>query len=323
MRTRVGVVAGLVAVFAGLVALVPVEASAATPDQIHLCGTQPTDRDNILELTFTTGSDDLRGGNDNLNVTVVPRWHAPVTVPNVNRSVGWPGNSVRTVWICLTRFGIQPQEITGFQLTTTFGGGLFGDNWNLDVLEANYLSWDLLFGRVSRPLTVQFGRPLFRFTGDNKSFAARVNPVFDGGFEGQASGSVGFPWWTEGPDWKGIDLDRGNGQTGRNNAFTWSTGRNWNAILQTVPVRPHTVYVLSGWVRTSGNVGAGFFGARLPGQWPPQERQFGYMGSGYRQIEVTFNSDISTSVTVFGGLWSAGTPGGDWLQLDNIELRQT
>jgi hypothetical protein len=320
MRTRFGVLAGLTAMLAGLVTLVAPGASAATPHQTHLCGPDITTRDTVLELTFTTGGDDLRGGNDNLNVTVVPRWHAPVTVPNVNRSVGWPGGSVRTVWICLTRFEIQPEEITGFTLTTTFGGGISGDNWNLDVLEANYRSWGV-FGQESRPLTFQSGRPLWRFTGDAKSFAARVNPVFDGGFEGQTSRSIGFPWWTEGSDWKGVDSNLGTGQTGANNAFTWSTGRNWNAILQAVPVRPNTNYVLTGWVRTSGNVNAGFFGARLPGQWPPRESQFGATGAGYQRIEVRFNSAGSSSITVFGGLWGNGTPGGDWLQLDNVELR--
>jgi hypothetical protein len=150
-----------------------------------------------------------------------------------------------------------------------------------------------------------------------------ADTVLDGSFESQQSGSVGVPWGTEGSDWKGIDINLGLAQSGRNNAFTWSTGRNWNAIVQTVPVVPNADYVLTGWVRTSGRVNTGFFGARLSGVWPPPgEAHFGYTGANYQQLTVRFNSTNHTTATVFCGLWGVDTPGGDWIQMDNISLQR-
>ncbi|GAA3125422.1 hypothetical protein [Streptosporangium carneum] len=96
-----------------------------------------------------------------------------------------------------------------------------------------------------------------------------MSRVFDGSFEVQNRDDIGSPWFTEGSDWKGIDRRNFKRHTGDNNAFTWSTGRQWNAILQTVPVTPNTEYELTGWVNTSDRVNAGFFGARQAGFWPP------------------------------------------------------
>jgi hypothetical protein len=268
-----------------------------------------------LILSIGTGGDDLRGGNDNVNATIYFKSYPPVVVPNLNNGARWIDHYTEHVLIPLNP-PVTPDQITGVLLTTTFGGGIGGDNWNIDSLQVRA-------GRAAdnKVLYQAAGNPLVRLTGDNKSFLSRIDPVFDGGFEAQTSRSLSAPWVSEGPDWKGVDINLGQSQSGRNNAFTWSTGRNWNAILQAVPVTPNTDYVLSGWVRTSGQVNAGFFGARLPGQWPPRERQFGYMGADYQRIEVRFNSSNNSSITIFGGLWGVGTPG-EWLQMDNVSLQR-
>jgi hypothetical protein len=160
-----------------------------------------------------------------------------------------------------------------------------------------------------------------RLTPANRTFDVRVNPVFDGGFEAQTNGAVGSPWVPEGPDWKGIDVNNNVALTGRNNGFAWSTGTNWNALLQLVPVTPNTEYVLTGWVQTSPNINVGYFGARLSGVWPPPgEAHFGYTGSGYQLRTVRFNSTNHTFATVFCGLWGTWTPAGDWVRCDNIRL---
>ncbi len=59
---------------------------------------------------------------------------------------------------------VKPGDVRGVRLETTFGGGMGGDNWNLDHLEVE--SRDETGG--SR-LFVQSAAPLFRFTGEQKT----------------------------------------------------------------------------------------------------------------------------------------------------------
>ena len=85
-----------------------------------------------LRLTFATGNDDLRGGNDNLNVIVHYNDGGPDQVEsNVNHSSGWSNGSQHSSNIFLNRASAV-QSIT---LQTTFTGGTNGDNWNMDSLQ--------------------------------------------------------------------------------------------------------------------------------------------------------------------------------------------
>ncbi|GAA2907774.1 hypothetical protein GCM10010517_74210 [Streptosporangium fragile] len=144
-------------------------------------------------------------------------------------------------------------------------------------------------------------------------------PVRDGGFESQTSRAVSAPWGTEGPDVKGVDINLGFAHTGRNNAFIVSAGREWNAIVQQIPVRRNTNYLLRGFIRTSGNINTAFFGVRLPGMWPPVEEHFGPSPAGaYQQIDKPFNSLDNDTVTVFAGFWGVGSEG--WIQIDNVSV---
>jgi hypothetical protein len=142
--------------------------------------------------------------------------------------------------------------------------------------------------------------------------------VRDQSFENQTTNAVSPPWAVQGPDGHGIDRGLGLAHSGANNAWIRTSTTNWNAITQLVPVAPNTNYVLTGWIRTSGNLADGYFGVRPGSSTSPfAETHFG-IANAYTRLSVAFTSGSNTSVTVFGGYWA---PGGDsWLQLDDISL---
>ncbi|GAA2625589.1 hypothetical protein SMC26_19430 [Actinomadura fulvescens] len=276
-------------------------------------------------VNLLTGDDDLRGGNDNLNVTLRFRTRVPHTRLNVNQGRAWGNQTWQQVILendpHVPEF--TAEDITGVELTTTSGGGVGGDNWNLDraVVSFEEEHWD---GRLAvRALYRESGAPLFRFTGERRTHLVRVDRVLDGGFEGQRSRTVAAPWHVEGPDAKGIDIGRNLSRAGNNNAFVSSSTRGqWNALSQQVPLKPNTDYVLRGFLRSTRGVDTAFFGVRLPGVWPPRERQWGPSPEGaYQQLEVRFNSGAHTTGAVFAGFWSVGTY--EWLQIDDVSLMQT
>jgi hypothetical protein len=86
-----------------------------------------------LKLIFQTGDDDLRGGNDNLNVTIAGNGFSQEQ-DNVNGSQQWQNNSTHTVVIPLNK-QVTVDQLRGIQLYATFQGGSGGDNWNMQSLE--------------------------------------------------------------------------------------------------------------------------------------------------------------------------------------------
>jgi hypothetical protein len=87
-----------------------------------------------LVLEIRTGGDDLRGGNDNLNVeTHFADGHVQ-TDNNVNRAAKWDNNTTHSVTIALNR-AVPVSQITSVKLLTTFTGGMGGDNWNMDSIK--------------------------------------------------------------------------------------------------------------------------------------------------------------------------------------------
>lgn len=132
---------------------------------------RPTSADGLvgeLLLHIWTGDDDLRGGNDNLNVTVNVRGKAPQHILNVNRGRRWIDNYDQTVRIRLNQ-SAPLQDVNSIVLNTTFSGGMGGDNWNMHRLCVTAR------GRgINQLVYDKTGHPLFRFTGDNKEFAARL-----------------------------------------------------------------------------------------------------------------------------------------------------
>jgi hypothetical protein len=84
-----------------------------------------------------TGGDDLRGGNDNVHIVLLSRNGREHRAQNVNFRKRWVNNSTNEVSIALPE-GWSVDELKGLRLETTFGGGIGGDNWNLDWISARY-----------------------------------------------------------------------------------------------------------------------------------------------------------------------------------------
>jgi hypothetical protein len=89
-----------------------------------------------ISFTFSTSNDDLRGGNDNLNVTILFADGTSQTEHNVNHSQNWPNGSTKGAEILLNR-SVTIDQIRGFTLADTFGGGSGGDNWNMASMQAD------------------------------------------------------------------------------------------------------------------------------------------------------------------------------------------
>jgi S-formylglutathione hydrolase FrmB len=132
-----------------------------------------------------------------------------------------------------------------------------------------------------------------------------ANPVVNGGFE---SGLA--PWVCSGQC--GLDT-AGLARTGTRNGWVRNTS-GWNDVHETIAVQANRTYTLTGWVRTSANNNAGYFGVRTAGGQVVSERPFGRL-DGYTQLTVTFNSGANTSLVVYGGLWANGDT---WLQIDDV-----
>ncbi len=115
-------------------------------------------------LEIRTGGDDLRGGNDNLNVTVRFNGKPEQYFANINKSARWIGNYTETVSLKLTT-PVKKEDIKSIFFSTTFGGGMGGDNWNMDWVKV------MANGEV---LKEKAGSPLNRFTGERKFYTLLI-----------------------------------------------------------------------------------------------------------------------------------------------------
>jgi hypothetical protein len=120
--------------------------------------------------TISTGRDDLRGGNDNISATVTFRTRPAKQFPNLNNSQRWIGSYSETVQISLSP-PVDIEEISSVVFTTAFGGGLGGDNWNVDCIRIC-----AVVGDSATEIFKATGSPLVRFTGSVHTFEA-VIPV--------------------------------------------------------------------------------------------------------------------------------------------------
>jgi hypothetical protein len=94
-----------------------------------------------LNLIISTGNDDLRGGSnpgDNCDVTIQLNSGPPIVLKNVNGGQNWGNWTNHTISIPLPAAGLLGGNIVSVSLHTGFGGGLGGDNWNVEqvILEA-------------------------------------------------------------------------------------------------------------------------------------------------------------------------------------------
>lgn len=136
------------------------------------------------------------------------------------------------------------------------------------------------------------------------------NAVADPGFESGLG-----PWVCNGQC--GADLGLGNAHSGANNGWVRNTS-GWNDIHQTVSVAANTNYTLTGWVRTSANNNAGYFGVRTTSGAVIGEQEYNALG-GYTQLTVHLNTGSNTSVQVYGGLWPPSNQD-TWAQFDDFSL---
>jgi hypothetical protein len=118
----------------------------------------------------------------------------------------------------------------------------------------------------------------------------------------------------------GVDRGKGLAAAGENNAFIRVAPRAWNALTQVVPVIPGRRYVLTAWMRTSGNVRDGYLGARtVPGNAIVAEKKFGPL-EPYASRSVFFDAGDRTSVRVFIGYWALGQD--SWIRIDHVSARE-
>jgi hypothetical protein len=91
-----------------------------------------------LSFTFWTGDDDLRGGKDNLDITIHFADGTSQSEPNVNHGDRWPDGSTKGAEVLLSR-SVTLDQIRSITLSTTFVGGPGGDNWNMASMQADAL----------------------------------------------------------------------------------------------------------------------------------------------------------------------------------------
>ncbi len=119
-----------------------------------------------IELIFVTGNDDLRGGNDNVNVTLTFKDGVSQSFSNVNQSARWT-NGQKNVVLNLNR-AVQSNFLKTITISTTFGGGISGDNWDMKSFKAG------LLGPGVYKWTANFG--FKRFTGGDRMLVVPCTP---------------------------------------------------------------------------------------------------------------------------------------------------
>ena len=130
-------------------------------------------------LAIQTGGDDLRGGNDNADATLNFQGGNRTTV-NINRGRDWNNGDTHVVKLDFPA-GLSESAITGVSITTHFGGGIGGDNWNIQKVA---LLVSRSAGSVAQvppqPIVHTWldasGGPLVRFTGDVHDKSLSVAP---------------------------------------------------------------------------------------------------------------------------------------------------
>lgn len=123
-----------------------------------------------LVVRCKTGGDDLRGGNDRVSFKVKFRDGTYDVFKNASLSQRWPKGSIVNVELPLTKLR-DLNEIKSVEISTNFGGGIGGDNWNLNSMSVNAYKDN---GTSVPDITgTHSGRPWKRFTGERKRMEVR------------------------------------------------------------------------------------------------------------------------------------------------------
>lgn len=118
-----------------------------------------------LYATFYTGGDDLRGGNDNVSITVMYTDGSSQLFSNVNNGARWVDKSEQTVHLALDR-AVQKSDVRGFMITVSFGSDLSSDDWNMDAFYVSSGWGGISYARAK----AADGQPYrYRFSGDQRT----------------------------------------------------------------------------------------------------------------------------------------------------------
>jgi hypothetical protein len=159
--------------------LVSVTSAEAGP---RLCARDVgTDGVTTLRFIVATGSDDLRGGiYDNVHVAIQTDrssdWLPITSRGGLNGGRRWEGWSEHAVDVPLGGGCPLPLDyLRAVRLTTTFRGGLFGDNWNMRSIRVEWIGVSGFPEHSATGLLFDDRRPrrdsyVFRFTGDRQTW---------------------------------------------------------------------------------------------------------------------------------------------------------
>ncbi len=198
-----------------------------TPDQsstLHLAGARGA--------TFPANGQQLRPGDV---VRITPRIQDRVS------TTGWWWQPAEG-WNWVSPAGVQPrQPVTevGYPapgLNKHSLVGRFGSFLPFEILEkrgcievGSFLTLDL---------RINDDQDWDNFGAWNIDVRLYHNPVLDGSFEQQRNQAVAPPWLPEGPDAKNIATVPSESNSGAKHAIISTGSRDWNALLQQIPVRP-------------------------------------------------------------------------------------
>jgi hypothetical protein len=136
-----------------------------------------------VQILIQTGGDDIRGGSnagDNANVTLNFAGGSKLTA-NINGGRSWENGQTHAAKLLLPSPAPKASDITGVTISTHFGGGIGGDNWNVDKV-ALVVSFPAGSPTHTPPQTVVHtwldasGNPLVRFTGNDHDLTEMVKP---------------------------------------------------------------------------------------------------------------------------------------------------
>ncbi|MGH3901901.1 MAG: hypothetical protein ACRDTA_27330 [Pseudonocardiaceae bacterium] len=127
---------------------------------------------NTVSVHINTGGDNLRGGNDNVDVIIRFRDRPDTAVVhNANTGQEWKDNSHHIVNVS---FGedrwVRPGDILSVTLVTAFTGGLCGDNWNVQSLSVGFVDAE----NVQHFSLQAVGHPLARLIGETHTVEVAV-----------------------------------------------------------------------------------------------------------------------------------------------------
>ena len=113
-----------------------------------------------LEFSFHTGNDDLRGGNDNVNIVLNFADGSRQAELNANHSQTWANETNHQLSVVLNH-PVTLNQIKSVTRETTFTGGGGGDNWNMDSVSISAF----VDGKITPVTTAGFHRFSADWTG--------------------------------------------------------------------------------------------------------------------------------------------------------------